>query len=230
SSKCYFKNFSRKRKRNKSFYSSRVLVNRNYPKKKMEKELAAATAVILAELMEEFAKTVIELNEFDVEFTAVNKRMVKWLKEYTPVFSDKLEAVSIEKIKRELIAGIEAGEGVPQLTKRVNDTFSTWNKFRAESIARSETLRAANKAALMSYREAGVTKIVWQSFLDRRTCFFCEDLDGKVISIEKNFYDLGDTAVAVRGGKKTELPINYTPIDAPPLHSRCRCSLAAVTG
>ena len=200
-----------------------------FPKKKMQAELTAGSLPILDELSKEYSKIIIEANDFDIPPPTVAARLTAWLKKYVPKFSSDVETISIEKIKRQLIAGIEAGESIPELTKRINDTFETWNKARAAKIARSEALRAANKAALQVYKEAGVKKIVWITWFDDRTCPYCENLDGRVISIEKNFYDLGDVAVAGSGDNRTELPLNYTEIDAPPLHPLCRCSIAAVT-
>lgn len=199
-----------------------------FPQKSMEKELTAAATPILADLMKNYGEVVIDINDFDVPLPIVGTRSAEFLKSYVPKFSNAVETVSVEKIRRELIAGIEAGESIPELTKRVNETFETWNKFRAERIARTESLRSANKAAKIVYKEAGVTKIIWLTWFDDRTCPYCEQLDGQVISIEKNFYEIGDVITATQGGRKISMEITYTNIGEPPLHNLCRCSTAAV--
>jgi len=125
--------------------------------------------------------------------------------------------------------GIGAGEGIPQLTKRINGTYANWNKFRSESIARSEAIRASNQGALESYRQSGVVKSkVWITHLDDKTCPSCRRLDGKVIALEKNYFSRGDPAETITTGGTTQTFKNdYEDISAPPRHTRCRCSIAA---
>ena len=192
-----------------------------FPKDKMTAELIESLTPEMTRLMNEYVAVLIEVNDFDIPPPTVMRIAVKWLKKYIPKLSKNLETVSIDKLRRALIEGMEAGEGVGPLSKRVNEIFKTWDKNRAVNIARSETIRASNKAALMTYREAGIKKKIWITWIDDRTCPYCEYLDNRVISIERNYYDLGDTASVVVDGVKREMEIDYTEIDAPPLHAMC---------
>jgi len=90
-------------------------------------------------------------------------------------------------------------------------------------IARSETIRASNAAAKETYRQSGVVKkIVWLANLDDRCCPWCEDLDGKVIDIEDNFFDKGDSyTIENDEGKKQTMDLDYSDVGYPPLHSAC---------
>jgi len=108
----------------------------------------------------------------------------------------------------------------------VNETYANWNRYRSEMIARSETIRASNAAAKETYRQSGVVKkIIWLTNLDDRTCPWCEDLDGKVIDIEDNFFDKGDTYSVEGEDGRQSMNLDYSDVGYPPLHSDCRCSV-----
>jgi len=137
--------------------------------------------------------------------------------------------VSTDRLRSELIEGMKEGEGVPQLIKRVNTTYDNWNKVRSETIARSEAMRASNRGAIESYRQSGlVEKKIWITFHDKRTCYSCADLDGKVIGLEDNYFNLGDAPEVIeRGGRTYTFKNDYEDIGSPPRHARCRCTIAA---
>jgi len=206
-----------------------------YPKKKFVDEFNALFKTLMAEIMEKNADGAIEFAELDIAFDMGNPHVQKWLDTYPLHLSESMEGVNIEKLRRQLKAGIEAGEGIPELTKRVNMTYDNWNKARSEMIARTETLRASNQGALAAYRQSGVvTHLTWATFWDSRTCPFCEDLDGKTIGIEEKFFSMGDEFTVEREGKELSLKVNYTDIESPPLHARCllpgtRCETAGNT-
>ncbi|GAG45270.1 unnamed protein product, partial [marine sediment metagenome] len=153
-----------------------------YPRKQFEVKIAKETKPILESLMEErgseelrrLGKPKKQTAEAGIAFDVQNPNVQKWLNTYIPEFSSKLETVSIDKLRAELIAGMAAGEGVPELIKRVNLVYDNWNKIRSEAIAQNQALRASNRAALESYRQSGVVKKkIWITHLDARTCLSC---------------------------------------------------------
>lgn len=128
-------------------------------------------------------------------------------------------------MRAELIAGIEKGETIPELMKRVNTTYESWDKVRAERIARTENIRAANRGALESYRQSGVVKKkVWVT--NPGACSWCAPLEGKVVGIDTNFYNIGDSVAMEIDGKTRHLYLDYEDIEHPPLHVQCRCDIA----
>ena len=195
-----------------------------YPVEPFEKELSALASIIIIDIMEQQGTTTMaSIPGIDIAFDVTNPNVQKWLKSYTPKFSKELEKVNIKKLRKELMEGIAAGEGIPELTKRVNTTYANWNKVRSESIARSETMRASNQASLEAYKQSGVVKKkVWVTHFDARTCEWCKAMDGKVVSIEKSFFAQGSRFVV--DGQTMKL--DYETVEAPPLHSLCRCAVA----
>jgi SPP1 gp7 family putative phage head morphogenesis protein len=190
-----------------------------YPVAPFEKLLSDNALIIDLKIIDEQGKTTMaSIAGTDVVFSVTNPEVQNWLRTYTPKFSKELEKVSVEKLRKELSEGIAAGEGIPELTKRVNETYANWNKVRSESIARSETMRASNQASLEAYKQSGVvTKKVWVTHFDKRTCEWCKAMDGKVISIEKSFFAVG-SRFTVDG---QTMKLDYEVVEAPPLHSQC---------
>ena len=89
---------------------------------------------------------------------------------------------------------------------------SQQQRYRAETIARTELAFAYNRGAHESVRQAvanglmGRCEKVWETAGTQRTCGRCMELNGKVVGFDDKFFDskfdLGET---------------------PPLHPRCRC-------
>ena len=174
-----------------------------YPKKKFIEVLSKETASILVGLIEAEGTRVLDVLDLDMAFDVTNPNVTRWIADYAPKFSDALEKVNTDLLRTTLAEGMEAGETIPELMARVNSTFAEFDRYRAEMIARSETSRASNQAALESYRQSGVvTRKVWMVAPD--CCDICAALDGKVVGIDEEFFD-----------------DDYGDGSGPPLHPNC---------
>jgi SPP1 gp7 family putative phage head morphogenesis protein len=170
---------------------------------KLSKEAQRALAILLAASI---PRVIAEYN-FDVAFDVVNERAIAWLNEYVIDLSGKLEEINVHDLKTALMEGIDAGESMDKLRARVNDVFETYDKARAEMVARTETIRSQETGNRLVYKEAGFTRKVW--FANAGCCDICEALDNVDIPIDEPF-DFDD------GG--------YSDRMAPPAHPNCRCS------
>ena len=180
-----------------------------YPKKKFIDMLTGETKTLLVALLETEGTRVLEVLDLDMAFDVTNPNVTRWLDSYTPVFSENLEKVNTDLLRTTLTEGMNAGETIPELMARVNGTFEQFDRYRAEIIARSETSRAANEAALDAYRQSGVVeRKVWMTAPD--CCDICAALDGKVVALEDTYFD-----------------DDYGDGEGPPLHPNCRCAVAA---
>lgn len=200
-----------------------------YPSGMYEKKVADESEKLIVEILESESGRVIDEYDFDIVFDMDDAEVKAWLKSYVPKFAQEIEKTSRDKLRKALLKGVEEGEGVPQLTKRIREIFEDWTKYRAERVARSEVIRASNAAAKHAYIQSGVVeRVIWITHHDHRTCIFCEDMDGKTIEVKSNFFELGDSMTVVRDGKEQTMKFDYTEIGYPPLHSSCRCSVGAV--
>lgn len=99
-------------------------------------------------------------------------------------------------------------------------------RHRAETIARTETMRAANAGKIEGARQMArstpwlKTEKVWVASLV--ACPRCAPLHGEVVDID---YEFRETVNGL-DGNVTDLPDDkVTTLDHPPLHPRCRCTI-----
>lgn len=93
-------------------------------------------------------------------------------------------------------------------------------KLRATTIARTETLRASNAGHLAAWNGAAdkgllnraTFRMQWLVTRDDRLCQFCAPIPG-----------MNEGGIALGGKFKTP----KGPVDSPPLHPQCRCSVVA---
>jgi len=127
----------------------------------------------------------------------------KFIDEKALTFAKVVNETTRATIREALKEGIANGEGIRELTARINDIYKDRETWEAERIARTEVLWASNGADLEVYKESGVVeKKEWLAQPD--CCAECDALDGEVVDLDENFSS-GD--------------------DTPPLHPSCRCTL-----
>jgi SPP1 gp7 family putative phage head morphogenesis protein len=125
-----------------------------------------------------------------------------------------------------IAAGIQGGENVSQIKNRIEGVFGFKDRNRALRIARTETIWALNAGAVEGYKQSGVVSgLEWSTAEDERVCQWCGPMDGKIVSIDQDFWKMGDTMTGREGGK---LGFETSNIGHPPLHPQCRCALIPV--
>jgi SPP1 gp7 family putative phage head morphogenesis protein len=117
--------------------------------------------------------------------------------------------------------GLAEGASLPDLTSKISNIYAFSDEVRAAQVARTETFRIANDSTKEAWKQTGVVKTIkWYTAADEMVCPWCENMNGKVIGINDNFYDKGDTHTGADGSK---LDISYSDVGSPPLHVSCRC-------
>ena len=130
---------------------------------------------------------------------------------------------TIKALEKTLSEGTKNGESLAKLKKRVEATYSDAKGYRAERIARTETLKASNKAAELSYNQNGFKTVAW--FVNPDACQFCQTFAGQTKEIGGKFLNIGDV---ITGADEGTMAIEYDDIEVPPLHPNCTCSLVPV--
>lgn len=114
----------------------------------------------------------------------------------------RLEDKMVERIMASISEGVSKGETIQQLTARVRDSTGM-ERARAETIARTETVRIFNEAAISRYTQHGVEMVEWITAGDEDVDEnICQPLEGQRFLIGRQ-------------------PPN-------PAHPRCRCSYLPV--
>jgi hypothetical protein len=184
------------------------------------------------DLVLEMAKKSYNLKpEVGIDFDIENPLVIEELLKQTQRFPAGLIGTTEEEIRQAIAVGIREGETLDQIADRVEAKLSPSHILnRAELIARSEAIYAANAGAEHGYLQSGVVEgKQWLIAWDERTCDICLDMEGMTAPLgtsiwEKEGLSLGD--VQARYG----LDFDYTAgeMPHPPIHPRCRCVLIPI--
>lgn len=121
---------------------------------------------------------------FDLE----NPFLAGWLDKQSLELSGQVSQTTIDNLSDTLRDGIRAGEGMPDLTKRVRGTFTDASRSRANLIARTEANKAANGASWTQATNSGVVKTkTWISASDSRVRPEHRILHGETVPLDKPF-------------------------------------------
>lgn len=164
-----------------------------------------------------------------ISFDVDQPEVFQFIEQYTMKFSEGLYEVDAGAMSKLVGKAQEEGWSVPELRNAIMETWDNNDRVRATDIARSETIRSSNAGAKQAMTNAGVRIVSWlASPDDGRRCVWCGELDGRKISVERNFFEVGEEFVVVDGaGKQHAMKITYTAVGYPPLHTKCRCTIKA---
>jgi len=112
----------------------------------------------------------------------------KFIKNKTILFADQVNDTTRDHLKKTLSEGVAEGEGIPELTARVNDVFDSRTKWESERIARTEVLSSSNGAELEAYMQSEVVeKVEWSATMDDRVRLEHAAMNGEVVVKGKPF-------------------------------------------
>lgn len=145
------------------------------------------------------------IEPFDLAFDVESKEAIAWAKEHAGKLAVGISDTTREDIAEAVAAALE-GEGIESAYDDI--LAAVGDESRAEMIARTEIMDAANEGLAQSWEQAveaglltGREKKVWIS--TSNCCDECEELDGEEVPLNEDF-SAGDD---------------------PPLHPNCRCTM-----
>jgi len=119
---------------------------------------------IRSELFVSTAEASMELVNPDEAFT-LTKAASRVVERQGIVMARDVNRATLKKVQRQVSQAAANGEGIGELTKRVNKIFK--NRKRARTIARTELLKASQAGQLEGFRKSGVVEYVeWNTALD----------------------------------------------------------------
>lgn len=156
-----------------------------------------------------------ELNPFNDTTRAAVKRSVQMM-------SESYNQTTLNALESRINDGLSAGESLPDITKRVEEVYDWTSEKRAAMVAKTESFRTANGALKEAWQQSGVVKTLkW--YTANNPCPFCKEMDGKIISIDDNFFDNGDSLTVGEGDNAQSMSLDYGDVSTPPLHPNCMC-------
>lgn len=195
-----------------------------FDKPKWNVRFAEAGQLLLPRTVEEAGSAELETLVVGIDFDVSNPRVVQFI-EKRKIKLKQVNDTTEKAIRTQLTQGIDLGESIPELRKRVQSVFTDASRRRATMIARSETIRASNAGAEEAWIQSRVVEgKEWLTAFDERTCDWCAGMNGKTMGLGQNFFALGET---MRVGDR-EMHFDYDDVQYPPLHSNCRCTLLPI--
>lgn len=191
-----------------------------------EDELISATLdfrPILNEVAVLAGQEALRLIKSDDPYGAFN--LQETLQKNIRKFTLSLIETDRDKIVDIIATGLSKGESVATIRKNIRSFFEEFSKSQAERITRTEVIRASNQGAIDAWDQSGVVEAKqWLAAMDDRVDPLCAYMNGKIVSLDKNYFKKGDT-LEVAGHKAD---FSYGAVGEPPLHPNCRCTLLPV--
>lgn len=139
-----------------------------------------------------------KLDPFDVS----PERIIGQLQQQE-IFLKNLSNDAEERVRDILVQGVEQGKTIGEMQDDIVTGVEDMVESRAETIARSEVIKASSRGTEEAMKEAGVERVIWVSAEDDRVCEFCQDLNESIWDREEAPQPVSDS------------------------HPNCRCILVA---
>jgi len=186
-----------------------------------KREAAASVQAVIAGIMDSAGEATAA--EVGISFDLSNQGLIDFIRQYSFRFAQKISDTSAQDVKDVLLGGLGDGLSHNEVRAKLLEKFSDWDAQRAEMVARTETIRAANAAAVAVYKQNGITLKVWVA--DPDACPYCAALDGTTVGIDDSFLKVGDSYHPE--GTPRAMAITYEDVGYPPVHPNCRCAIRA---
>ena len=199
-------------------------------------------APIYKQIMDEAGQQALTIVVGDQNYAGDSLDVAKYVESRGKIVADSIDSETAKQLRATLTEGINNGEGYQVLAARVESVFGSAAGYRAERIARTESIYATTQASVDAWQQSGVVDAEeWYTAKDSGVCIFCEEMDGEVIDLGNNFFNQGDTITAAAvdengdpvlddsgDPKMQSMNFTFSAIDGPPLHANCRCVLLPV--
>lgn len=105
-----------------------------------------------------------------IDFTQYDKEVTRQMNRRLKVLAKQVTATTKQVLTDRLLQpGVEAGESIDALTERLTSVFDDLSTWRAETIARTETVGGFNAASRVSAEKSGIVEArVWNTASDDR--------------------------------------------------------------
>lgn len=121
-------------------------------------------------------------------FQVENPYLEQWLDKQSLELAGNVSETTTKNLQDTLSEGIRAGEGVPALRSRVEDSFETASRSRANLIARTESHTAASASSYIQATSSGVVSTkTWLSASDDRVRSEHQALNGETVGVNEPF-------------------------------------------
>ena len=164
-------------------------------------------------------------------FGLTNEEAVKYAKTHTNRLSGSIAKTSVQEVRDTISQGIADGKDLRKVRTELMEKVEGWSEARAETVARTETLSAANQGSLAIMKKAGIEYKQWLAAPD--ACAHCKALSEQVSAMSDD-YMMDDHSMNIASQERPGYigtdtrENNYGDMPTPPIHPRCRCTIAGI--
>lgn len=136
------------------------------------------------------------MNDFGVGigFDLGDPNVVKAMERQAQRFASEVNSTTWANLRESLAKGLDAGEGIDALAKRVTEVMGDRIASSGETIARTESLRSATIGSIESARQSQVvTEKEWLSASDDRVRDSHAEAHGQRVGLDEDFHVGGAT-------------------------------------
>jgi HK97 family phage portal protein len=139
------------------------------------------------------------------------------------MMSESYQQTTLDTLEEKINDGLSSGASLPEISKTVSEIYEWRDTSGADRVAKTEAFRTANASLKSVWKQSGVVKTIKWHTSSAEPCPFCVAMDGKVISIDSNFFSEGETLTVGEGDDAKTMTMNYGDVGFPPLHPQCMC-------
>jgi SPP1 gp7 family putative phage head morphogenesis protein len=150
-----------------------------------------------------------------MQFDRTSPAVLAWAKQHAADLVTDISETTRERIRDEVVGAFAEGVSPRDLADAIDGIVNDVD--RAELIANTESMLAANRGQEMAWGQAidnglldDAVKKEWIATGDKDVCDDCDELDGVTVALDEDFPNDGG--------------------EGPPLHPRCRCTTGIVNG
>jgi hypothetical protein len=154
-----------------------------------------------------------------IDFNLFEPNIIRAVNARSIFFAEKINQSTADLIRDELTKGIEKGESITDISKRIDNIFNFSRDFRSVRIARTEIIGATNDGQLRAYQEAGFEAKEWLTARDERVRE-SHQIDGQVVGVGETFTTGLGSHLLYPGDRSSGAPVEDL--------VQCRCTILPV--
>lgn len=155
--------------------SARVLSRIIKAPREITDEFRERWAQVFQQAVKRGARDAALTSALGLDWQLKDPRALDSLSAYAGYYGDRISKLvplkAQTRLKLAVISGMDAGEGIPQMRKRVQGVWANLRDFEADRIARTEAVRARIEGRSLFYESFGVEDVVW--ICDDDPCDIC---------------------------------------------------------
>lgn len=159
------------------------------------------------------------------QFSTANASIANYYENRSTLISKGIDDETQKLLATSLGAGISGNESLSELIDRVEGVYGAASGYRAERIARTESIASTTRATLEGWEQSGVVEGKMWKVGSFNPCKYCLDMDGKIIRLGENYFEKGSSLTVAGAGT---MKLDYDDVPGPPVHVNCACTLMAV--